>query len=288
MPFVFQKTVFSGPVEFVPHFRPRPDISCVLFDFDGTLSLIRSGWIEVMLPMFLELLPVNPGVAREADRQMLRDDIMELNGKQTVYQMIRLTERIAERGGRPEDPLRYKHEYLRRLELTIRPRIEALREGSCREDEYLLFGARRLLESLKALELPLYLASGTDEIYVKREAELLGIAEYFDERIYGARDDYRSFSKQKVLERILREQDLTGETLLSFGDGYVETQVVSRAGGLAVAVASDEERQGTGKPDPWKHRRLLDVGAEVVIPDYRDGERLIAVLLGRDRAVLES
>ena len=28
----------------------------VLFDFDGTLSLIRSGWMNVMVPMMVEIL----------------------------------------------------------------------------------------------------------------------------------------------------------------------------------------------------------------------------------------
>ena len=27
-----------------------------LFDFDGTLSLVRSGWMEVMVPMMVEIL----------------------------------------------------------------------------------------------------------------------------------------------------------------------------------------------------------------------------------------
>ena len=48
---------FAGLVEFSPQFRPRPQISHVLFDFDGTLSLIRQGWPEVMVPMFVEMLP---------------------------------------------------------------------------------------------------------------------------------------------------------------------------------------------------------------------------------------
>ncbi len=48
---------FSGLVEFSAGFRPRPEISHVLFDFDGTLSLIRQGWPEVMVPMFVEMLP---------------------------------------------------------------------------------------------------------------------------------------------------------------------------------------------------------------------------------------
>ena len=27
-----------------------------LFDFDGTISLIRSGWVDVMVPMMVEIL----------------------------------------------------------------------------------------------------------------------------------------------------------------------------------------------------------------------------------------
>ena len=48
---------FTGDVILRPSFAPRPGISHVLFDFDGTLSLIRQGWPEVMVPMFTEVLP---------------------------------------------------------------------------------------------------------------------------------------------------------------------------------------------------------------------------------------
>src|SRR6266852_8755842 len=61
---------FRGLVEFSPHFSPRPQVSHVLFDFDGTLSLIRQGWPEVMIPMFAEMLPRRPGESDEAVRQL--------------------------------------------------------------------------------------------------------------------------------------------------------------------------------------------------------------------------
>ncbi len=51
-------------------------------------------------------------------------------------------------------------------------------------------------------------------------------------------------------------------------------------GGLAVAVASDEANNGSGRFDPWKRERLLGVGAHVVIPDYRDAVALVDYLLG--------
>jgi len=121
---------FVGRVEFAPHFVPRPEVSHVLFDFDGTLSLIRQGWPEVMVPMFAEFLPPLPGETEEQRRQLCFDDIMRLNGKQTIYQMIHLAERTKERGGAPREPLWYKHEYLRRLDERIRARLEGLRAGT--------------------------------------------------------------------------------------------------------------------------------------------------------------
>src|SRR3954468_18506071 len=110
---------FVGLVEFSPGFAPRPQISHVLLDFDGTLSLIREGWPEVMLPMFVEMLPPLADESEETRRHLLYEDIMRLNGKQTIYQMIQLAERVKDRGGQPRDPLWYKTEYLRRLDERI-------------------------------------------------------------------------------------------------------------------------------------------------------------------------
>src|SRR5215471_10923390 len=114
---------FIGRVEFSSQFTPRSNISHVLFDFDGTLSLIREGWSRIMISMFVEMLPPLSGENEEARRQLCWDDIMRLNGKQTIYQMIRLAERIKERGGMPHDPLWYKREYLGRLDHHIQSRL---------------------------------------------------------------------------------------------------------------------------------------------------------------------
>lgn len=274
-------TAFKGLIEFSAAFAPRPDISHVLFDFDGTLSLIREGWPEVMVPMFAELLPPIPGENEEARRRLCFDDIMRLNGKQTIYQMIQLANRIRERGGSPREPLEYKHEYLRRLDERIRHRLEGIRNGTIRCDDLLVHGARPLLELLKQTGLPMYLASGTDEAFVKQEAELLDLTRYFGPHVYGALDDYKQFSKKMVIDRILKENRIPGERLLSFGDGYVEIENTKQVGGLAVAVASDEANNGSGAFDEWKRRRLLGVGADVVIPDFRDGELLLDCILGK-------
>jgi phosphoglycolate phosphatase-like HAD superfamily hydrolase len=270
---------FQGAVEFADTFRPRPGIAHVLFDFDGTLSLLREGWPDVMVPMFAEMLPPRPGDTDAAVRQLLHDDIMRLNGKQTIYQMMQFAERVRERGGQPREPLWYKHEYLRRLNECIAGRLAALRAGAPAEP-YLVHGARAALELLRERGMTLYLASGTDEPYVRQEAVLLGIDRFFGKHIYGALDDYRQFSKKMVIERILRENQVSGNELLAFGDGYVEIQNTKEAGGLAVAVASDEAHNGSGRMDPWKRERLRGVGADVLIPDYRDIRALLACLFG--------
>jgi phosphoglycolate phosphatase-like HAD superfamily hydrolase len=203
---------------------------------------------------------------------------MRLNGKQTIYQMIQLAERIKERGGTPREPLWYKHEYLRRLEERISHRSEGLRNGSIKPDDLLVHGARLMLEALQARGLPLYLASGTDEPFVKAEAELLGMPRYFGRHIYGALDDYKKFSKKMVIERILRENAIQGDQLLSFGDGYVEIENTKEVGGLAVAVASDEANNGSGQFDEWKRKRLRGVGADLIVPDFRDVQALMQTI----------
>jgi phosphoglycolate phosphatase-like HAD superfamily hydrolase len=271
---------FQGSVEFAPDFVARPHVSHVIFDFDGTLSLIREGWPEVMLPMFLEYLPSMPSESEETRSALLYDDIMHLNGKQTIYQMIQLAERIKARGAEPKEPLWYKKEYLRRLNERIRSRLESIEKGVVSPDHYLLHGSRGMLEELQRRGLKLFLASGTDEVFVKKEAELLDVTRYFGQHIYGAQDDYKTFSKKMVIERILRDNQINGERLLAFGDGYVEIENTKQAGGLAVAVASDEAHNGSGRIDEWKRQRLLGVGADVVIPDYRDSAALLQKIFG--------
>ncbi len=271
---------FSGFIQIAPGFQPRQRASHAVFDFDGTLSLIRQGWPEVMFPMFAEMLPRAEDDTEDSVREMLFDDIMKLNGKQTIYQMIRFAERVEERGGKAEDPLWYKHEYLRRLDERISDRKEALRSGASSPADWLVHKVGDLLSALRSRDLTCYLLSGTDEIYVREEAELLGVDSLFEGRIYGARDDYRSFSKKIAMDRMFEEHGIDGGNLLSFGDGYVEIENTRQLGGLAVAVASDEANNGSGNVDEWKRDRLTGVGADIVIADYRDAEPLVNLIFG--------
>jgi phosphoglycolate phosphatase-like HAD superfamily hydrolase len=258
---------------------PRGRFRFVLFDFDGTLSLIREGWPQVMIPMMVEVLRETG--TRESAAELTaatEESVMRLNGRQTIYQMIHLAEEVRRRGGQPLDPLEYKHRYHHRLIERIKGRVTALRTGTATPEQWTVPGSHALLEALRRRGLTLYLASGTDLNYVQEEAKLLGLAEYFGDHIYGALDNYQAFSKQLVIESILRDNGLRGEELLGFGDGFVEIEEVKRAGGVAVAVASNETtRCGINH---WKRDRLVRAGADVVIPEYRQPERLLRLLFG--------
>jgi hypothetical protein len=118
-----------------------------------------------------------------------------------------------------------------------------------------------------------YLASGTDQPYVLDEAEALGVTPYFDGRIFGALDEYKRFSKAQVIQNILSSHGLRGGQLLAFGDGYVEIEETKQVGGIAVGVASDEVRR-CGIND-WKRARLVQAGADLIIPDFREQEILL-------------
>ncbi len=122
----------------------------------------------------------------------------------------------------------------------------------------------------------MYLASGTDEIYMKEEARLLGITQYFDGGVYGALDDYKSFSKAILIQRILASADFQGDQFLGFGDGYVEIEEVKNVGGVAVGVASEEP--ACTEVDQWKRLRLIGVGADYIVPNFLCREELVSRL----------
>ncbi len=140
--------------------------------------------------------------------------------------------------------------YLDLLWQKIEKRVEGLRTGQADPEEFLVPGARALLERLRDKGLKMYLASGTDEVFMKEEARLLGVTQYFDGGVYGALDDYKSFSKAILIQRILSTSEFQGHQFLVFGDGYVEIEEVKNVGGVAVGVASEEP--ACDRVDEWK------------------------------------
>jgi phosphoglycolate phosphatase-like HAD superfamily hydrolase len=245
-----------------------------LFDFDGTVSLIRSGWVGVMAPMMVEiLLELKTGESETALRELVEEYVGRLTGRQTMYQMIELCRQIELRGGTPLEPLAFK------LDGLIVGRIEGLRQGRIPPDQMMVPGARRLLDALRGRGLKMYLASGTDQPYMREEARLLQIEHYFDGGVFGALDDYKSFSKKILIERIISGSEFRGEQFLGFGDGYVEIENIKEVGGVAVGVATDEPL--CVRVDEAKRRRLAGVGADWIVPNFNCYHELMSALFSQ-------
>ena len=79
---------------------------------------------------------------------------------------------------------------------------------------------------------------GTDIEFVRHEAALLDVAPYFEGGIFGALRAYKDFSKAMVIQKILKDFDLSGSELLIVGDGYVEIENAKAVGAIALGVAS--------------------------------------------------
>jgi phosphoglycolate phosphatase len=264
----------SNVMEIICSGASAPTARTAIFDFDGTLSLIRSGWMDVMLPLCVEQLVETASGESEAQlREVAEEFIWRLTGKETIYQMMALADAVRERGGAPLEPAAYKKMYLERLSQKISGRLESLRKDLVEPERYMVPGARQFLESLLSQGLCLYLASGTDDPNVKEEASLLGLTRYFGGRIYGAQDDLRSFSKALLVQQILSNAETGAEELVVFGDGYVEIEEVKKVGGTAVGVATAEP--DCLHTDEWKRERLIKAGADFIVPNYLELDNIL-------------
>lgn len=255
----------------------RGRIRHAIFDFDGTLSYLRDGWQDHMVPLLVEVLEACPRhEEREALERLVVDFVDHLTGKQTIYQMIRLAEEVEKRGGSPLDPLEYKKEYYRRMEGAIRERIESLRSGRSGAEEYLVKGAREFLDEVTRRGIRCHLASGTDIELVVEEARLLGLDAYFGGSIHGAVAEYRTFSKEKVIRRTLAENGLQGSELLIVGDGYVEIQNGRDVDAVTVGIYAPEKNRYHMNAN--KRERLLRAGAHLLAPDLSEGAEILDYL----------
>jgi phosphoglycolate phosphatase len=249
-----------------------------VFDFDGTLSLIRGGWTDVMVDMMVEHLLRAPRTDEESSlRQRVLDFVLELNGQPTIFQMQRFADELRQAGAQPAPPETYHEEYLHRLGVRIHARKTAIRRGDAAPDDLLVPGSRAFLQSLRERGVELVLASGTEIESVREEAAILQIDHFFAGRIYGPGADPRAFTKLSVMQQALHRRGIPPEALVGFGDGVVETENAHYLGGVAVGVASDEIGR-SGIPAGWKRHRLIEAGAHLIVADYRDPAPLLAWL----------
>jgi phosphoglycolate phosphatase-like HAD superfamily hydrolase len=270
------------PAELLNPFVRRGRFRAVLFDFDGTLSLIREGWPRVMVGMMVERLRALSLVSEPEPALWVHLDrlVMAQNGAPTIRQMEVFADELRRRGGMPEDPREYLRDYLERLMSGVRLRWDALERNQARAEDWVVPDTHAILNNLCDRGVPLFVASGTDYDHVCREARLLDVERFFPTGINAPKNNDASFGKGQVIARILEDLSIRGEELLGFGDGVVETTEVKRIGGVAVGVASSEQGSEPGLIHAEKRARLAAAGADLIVADYSQQRELIDWLWG--------
>ena len=259
-------------------------ISHAVFDHDGTISTLRQGWEEIMFPVMMKAI-VGEGKHTLSEEEYtaienrVTEFIDESTGIQTILQMESLVELVKEFGMIHEshilDPQGYKKIYNDELMVGINERIEKIKSNESPIDDWLITGVKEVLQALHDKGVKLYLASGTDVGDVIIEAELMGYADLFEGRIYGSVGDIKKYSKKKVLKEIMTEHNLKGDELITFGDGPVEIRETRKLDGITVGIASNE---GEGGLCPEKRNRLINAGADLIIPDFSQIDTLMMYL----------
>jgi len=256
---------------------PRDGFTDVVFDFDGTISVIRRGWQNVMGPLMVEMISGKTEPTPEIEKEVA-DYIDRSTGIMTIFQMKWLEEAVERYGlaGKPLTAPQYKEIYKERLLRYIADRLQAVADGNVRPDDMMTAGSVRFLEALGARGLTLHLASGTDQEDVRREAGILGLRRFFGDNVYGAVGYSEECSKEAVLKSLIEDERLCNRKAAVFGDGPVEIRVAKEHGVLAVGVASDE--YNLSGLDPRKRERLIGAGADVIIPDFSRPEEIIGFM----------
>lgn len=254
---------------------PTAPVAAVLMDFDGTVSTLRFGWDQVMRAMMLEMIP--GGEAPDPELVEKVDQYLDQSaGIQTIYQMKWLMAQVLEQGkmpNPPQDPWWYKDQYNQRLMAQVEGRIQRALAGA--REEYLMAGATDFLAALQARGVPCYVASGTDDQDVRREAAALGVTDYFA-RIAGAPARVEGCAKEAALKMLVEQSGFDGAHIGVIGDGKVEIALGRVIGARTLGLASDEaHRRGV---DPVKRARLVAAGAQAIAGDYLELNALLDFL----------
>ncbi|MBN1506925.1 MAG: hypothetical protein JW955_08765 [Sedimentisphaerales bacterium] len=266
---------------------PFGHIRHAVFDTDGTISVLRQGWEQIMAPVMIKAIlgdryeTADDALYQKVQRRVL-DYIDRSTGIQTLVQMEALVEMVRESGIVPPekvlDRFGYKAIYNESLMEMVNERIARLQCGRLDTSDYTVKGAVDFLKMLRERGLTLYLASGTDHADVVKESKALGYADLFNGGIYGAAGDITDCSKKRVIDRIMSEHSLRGPELAVFGDGPVELRESRKRDGLAIGIASDEVRRHGLNVD--KRDRLVKAGAHVIVPDFSQASELLRLLFG--------
>ncbi len=274
-------------IEIIDDNFEKKRIMHAVFDHDGTISTLRQGWENIMGPVMVKAILGEHYLHATEDEflqvtEYIQDYIDKSTGIQTILQMQALMEIVREFGYVKKDEILsaqgYKEIYNHALMKMVGERFNRLQAEELDLSDFTIKGSVEFLKKLHTKGVCLYLASGTDQEDVIKEAKMLGYANLFNGGIFGAVGDVKKYSKKMVLEKIMHKNNLKGPQLAVFGDGPVELREARKRGGIAIGIATDEIRRYGLNTE--KRERLIKAGANLIVPDFAQHDKLFSYLLG--------
>ncbi|MBK5262645.1 MAG: HAD family hydrolase [Peptostreptococcaceae bacterium] len=250
-----------------------------IFDHDGTISVLRQGWEDIMIKTMIEIISGDKlqTLTKEELKKITKqsqDLIDKTTGVQTIIQMKELV-KLVELSKYVErenilDPFSYKKIYNDKLLEKVAIRRKKLANGELEIEDVTIKDSVKTLKRFVEVGSKVYLASGTDVTDVIEEAEALGYAKFFTGGINGSEGNITLDPKRKVIKNIIKEiedsKDIKVGECVVFGDGPVEMREAKKHGLIAIGIISDETRRW-GK-NLSKRERLILGGADILIPDF--------------------
>lgn len=243
--------------------RPSHTPRVAAIDFDGTMSLIRIGWQQVMHGvMRTALAPYHPR-PEQLDAE-ITGYIARSTGQPSIIQMAWVDEQVLLYGGVTLGAQHYLDQFSHAMSAQIDARVQSIHDDQS-ADDCMVPGARAFLRTLRDHGVHLALVSGTERHHLIRESQALRIHDYFAAGIYGPGAHAPTFTKLDAMQQLAHIYQLAPGELLSVGDGPVEIMAGKELHGFSLAVASHEESGGL---DDAKRRHLLHAGADAVVANF--------------------
>jgi len=272
-------------IEIIRPFDGR-NITTVLFDFDGTLSRERDGWVNLMVATCsAAMVQAVPGILVSEVVEWVIADIENTIGIPTYQQMKRLADEIYKRGGAGLSPQRYKDIYNDALVSMVKTTHQKFLKGELNIEDLRVPGAIELLAELekKFGKEALFLSSGTDIQPVRESVKILGYEKFFEDRIIasGSNGNSTQCPKKFIIEKLIEERDLKSGQLLTFGDGVPEIEYTEKIGGVGLGVLTPDQSYYEFRGHftiEQKRERLIKTGAHILVPDFRCAAKLVEVV----------
>ena len=218
---------------------PVSDLRAVVFDWDGTVQIERSKWIdiatEVMMPAFFP--------AGNWNRQDLQDvrTIVEANrGKMQLEQFEILVGEARRRGNREvRTPGYYRDIYLSKWKQYLAGQTAIWQRKSP-----LVRGVREFMDRLDQAGIRIYVLSGEEQNILEQMVTLLLLDVRFAGIFGSALSTHATRSKSDRLKKLKQKHGwITQGNLIMIGDGEYDILAAKEAEVSSVAVAPNADRR---------------------------------------------